>query len=225
MLHQSHFRSSRTNGLCGASPRLIFWEGELIGLWLLLPPNLFLPPLLLLLITDSASGVHEVAVATSCKSSAINTPATSGELGDRSAACQHSQVPECGLCGLPSGLPNCLVCWRLICTNLYRPPSAPHTTLWINLFYYRQPLCMLGSNSPNKNMKTKDRHNRKKLTIHPLIIFAHFHSSPAQQLDRLYLIFKILHIFVASLQVKAFSFSRKILRSITFPLLVEEAAN
>lgn len=63
--------SCRANALCGTSPGLIFWERELLGLWLLLSPSLSLTLLFLVLITDLAP-----AMWGGNKSSAIHTPAT-----------------------------------------------------------------------------------------------------------------------------------------------------
>lgn len=53
-------------------------------------------------------------------------------------------------------------------------------------------------------METKDWQNLKKLVIRAVVILAPVTFSPAQQLGHLDLIFRILHIYVASLQMKVF---------------------
>lgn len=53
-------------------------------------------------------------------------------------------------------------------------------------------------------METKDWQNLKKLIIYAIVIVAPVTFSPAQQLGHMDFIFRILQLYVASLQMKVF---------------------
>lgn len=93
--------SCRANALCGTSPGLIFWEIELLGLWLLLSPSLSLLLLFLVLITDLAP-----AVWGGNKLFSIHTPAGSWETALVPAClarCQSLGRSTCASEDRPSG--------------------------------------------------------------------------------------------------------------------------